>query len=76
MENAKGLLSNISRIFKDREQEFKNLVCQKCSWSEATYYRKRKNSKNLSVAVKTIIYMILHEMLQDITEKTNKIIKP
>lgn len=76
MENAKELLSNVSGIFKDREQEFKKMVCCQCGWSEATYYRKRKNSENLSVADKTVIHAVLHEILEDITEKINKLRKP
>lgn len=76
MENTKEMLLNISGILKDREQEFRTLVCRQCGWSEATYYRKRKNSEKLSAGDRTVIHTVLHEILKDIITKINQLIQP
>ncbi|WP_123864639.1 hypothetical protein [Chitinophaga barathri] len=72
MNNTANRLDSISTAFRQLDDQFRKKVCEKCAWSEATYYRKRKEAGRLSPAESATMLTIARQLIGNLTKTVSK----
>lgn len=63
-----NLLDTISLSLKGLDTAFRDELCKECGWSEATYYRKKKDEIFFSPVEKKAIRNTVEQMLKNVNE--------
>lgn len=65
-------MKDIHQLFQNSGVSFREMVCEECSYSEATFYRKLASPSKLSRAEKQKFLEVAGYLVNEITECMNK----